>query len=226
MFLYRNIPNIVSILGVLPLALLFLDNGFQYIIPLIIFNNIMDDLDGALASKLNLRSKFGADLDNVCDAVAHSLIVIAVGIHFGTYCSLVAMLPATAIILRIVTRLQATDSTCYGSPTNELTRHIMFVICLSTMFSFNPEPYLMIVFVLNTISMLIKIPMPHLICNQVNTHLKMVFLNLLMISILVVPMTAPYIIGIFIVSYIYSFLALGVVRFKDIYALKSHKIGA
>jgi len=47
---YKNIPNIVSILGILPLALLFVDNGYQYIIPLIIYNNIMDDLDGILAA--------------------------------------------------------------------------------------------------------------------------------------------------------------------------------
>jgi hypothetical protein len=37
-FLYRNLANITSILGVLPLALLFFDDGYRYVIPLIIFN--------------------------------------------------------------------------------------------------------------------------------------------------------------------------------------------
>ncbi len=60
-FLFKNIANIVSILGVAPLALLYLDNGYQYLLPLIVFNNIMDDLDGILATKLNIKSRFGAD---------------------------------------------------------------------------------------------------------------------------------------------------------------------
>ncbi len=54
MFLYKNIPNIVSILGVIPLAILFLEDGFQYLLPLILYNNVMDDLDGILAAKLEL----------------------------------------------------------------------------------------------------------------------------------------------------------------------------
>jgi phosphatidylglycerophosphate synthase len=58
-FLYRNLANVTSILGVLPLVLLFFDDGYRYVIPLIIFNNVMDDLDGVLAAKLNIRSRFG-----------------------------------------------------------------------------------------------------------------------------------------------------------------------
>ena len=30
-----------------------------------------------------IRSRFGADLDNVCDAVAHVALALAVGAHFG-----------------------------------------------------------------------------------------------------------------------------------------------
>ena len=82
-FIYRNLANATSILGVLPLVLLFLDDGYRFLIPLIVFNNVMDDLDGILAAKLNIRSRFGADLDNVCDAVAHVILALAVGAHFG-----------------------------------------------------------------------------------------------------------------------------------------------
>jgi len=64
--IYRNLPNIVSILGVLPLCILLLDDGITYLCALIVFNNIMDDLDGILAKKLRLQSDFGAGLDNVC----------------------------------------------------------------------------------------------------------------------------------------------------------------
>ena len=81
-FAYRNLANAVSLIGVLPLIILFMDGGFQYVIPLIIYNNFIDDLDGVLAAALNIRSKFGADLDNVCDAVAHISLAMAVG---GTF---------------------------------------------------------------------------------------------------------------------------------------------
>ena len=47
------------------------------------YNNFMDDLDGVLAAKLNIRSDFGALLDNVCDAIAHTVVVMAVGMHFA-----------------------------------------------------------------------------------------------------------------------------------------------
>ena len=79
--IYRNLPNIVSILGVLPLCILLLDDGVTYLCALIVFNNIMDDLDGILAKKLRLQSDFGAGLDNVCDAFAHILIAMVVGVH-------------------------------------------------------------------------------------------------------------------------------------------------
>ena len=71
----RNVANVVSILGVLPLCVLFCEYGYQYLIPLIVYNNIMDDLDGVLAVKLDIKSEFGAMLDNVCDAISHSVFV-------------------------------------------------------------------------------------------------------------------------------------------------------
>jgi len=48
-----NLANIVSILGVLPICILFGEHAYQYLIPLIFYNNVMDDLDGVLAAKLN-----------------------------------------------------------------------------------------------------------------------------------------------------------------------------
>jgi len=104
-FIYRNLANATSILGVLPLVLLFLEEGYGYLIPLIIFNNAMDDLDGILAAKLNIRSRFGADLDNVCDAVVHVALVLAVGAHFGGLVLLTSIIAAASIILRVTSRL-------------------------------------------------------------------------------------------------------------------------
>ncbi len=143
-FLFKNIANIISILGVLPLALLYLNNGYQYLLPLILFNNIMDDLDGILAAKLNIRSRFGANLDNVCDAVAHVAITLALGVHFSGGVLLVSIITSGAIILRATSRLSV-DASSIGSPTNELMRHLFFVLVLSNIFDFNPEYALILV---------------------------------------------------------------------------------
>ena len=157
--LYRNIPNIVSICGVVPLAMLFLEDGFQYLLPLILYNNVMDDLDGILAAKMDLRSKFGGVLDNVCDAVAHSLVVMAVGMHFGGLTALLSLVATTSILLRVVSRLTATSENAAGSPTNELMRHILFALVVSLHFELAPEPFLAAAFILNAASMQVPYPL-------------------------------------------------------------------
>ena len=110
---YKNLANIVSILGILPIAILFVKDGYQYLIPLIVYNNIMDDLDGVLAGKLNIRSQFGATLDNVCDAIAHAVFVMVVGMQVwteqggvcGGVSAAMSLVAATALVLRVVSRL-------------------------------------------------------------------------------------------------------------------------
>ena len=126
--IYKNLPNIVSILGVLALSVLFMEGGYQYLIPLIIYNNVMDDLDGILAVKLNLKSNFGARLDNVCDAVAHIVFVMIVGMHYGSICSIFSLIAVVVILVRVISRLDPTAVSGTGSPTNELIRHMFFVI--------------------------------------------------------------------------------------------------
>ena len=138
MLVYKNIPNIVSILGVVPLAMLFLEGGFQYLLPLILYNNVIDDLDGILAAKLDLESEFGRILDNVCDAVSHILIVMAVGMHYGGLCALLSLVAAASILVRVVSRLTRTEASG-GSPTNELMRHILFALVLTQYFELAPE---------------------------------------------------------------------------------------
>ncbi len=130
-FIYRNLANATSILGVLPLVLLFLEDGYRYLIALIIFNNVMDDLDGILAAKLNIRSRFGANLDNVCDAVAHVALVSAVAAHFGGLVLMASMIAAASIILRATSRVDPDAVVSGGSPTNELMRHMLFVLLLT-----------------------------------------------------------------------------------------------
>ncbi len=214
MFLYKNLPNIVSILGVLPLTILFFKDGFQYLIPLIIYNNIMDDLDGILATKLSLKSDFGAALDNVCDAVAHIIIVMALGIHYGIASSMVGLVAVTAIILRVTSRLASTIKINAGSPTNELMRHILLALLSAKYFEFDPVPALITVIFLNSISMLAPFLMPYLIRNLAKSAAAIGLVNVSLLMAWLVPITTPIIAFCFFASYLYSFIAGGIQWFK------------
>jgi len=201
---YENIPNIVSILGILPLAFLFVDDGYQYIIPLVIYNNIMDDLDGVLATKLGLKSDFGANLDNVCDAVAHTLFVMVVGTHFGWICGSIGLIAIASILIRVVSRLTCSNGT--GSPTNELIRHVFFTLLLAKIFGFDPVILLIIVFLIHAISMLWSYPMPYMIRSQVKTVFAVCIVNVFLVLAWLVPYTTPIVAGCFILAYLYSFV--------------------
>ena len=207
--LYRNIPNIVSICGVVPLAMLFLEDGFQYLLPLILYNNVMDDLDGILAAKMDLRSKFGGVLDNVCDAVAHSLVVMAVGMHFGGISALLSLVATTSILLRVVSRLTATSENGTGSPTNELMRHILFALVVSRYFELAPEPFLAAAFILNAVSMQVPYPL-HYSIRSLSTSAKAIGgVNLALGVAWGFPVTAPAIGACFVATYLYSLAAGG-----------------
>lgn len=202
-FLYRNIANITSIFGVLPLAVLFLDDGYQYLIPLILFNNVMDDLDGILAAKLNIRSRFGADLDNVCDAVAHVAISLAIGVHFGGAVLLVCAMASAAIILRATSRLNP-DGPSGGSPTNELMRHLLLVLLLATMFDFDPQYPLIAALLFNIVSMSSTFKMTAMIRSQANTASLVVLVNMVLIVAWLVPASTVVIAAVFFCTYLYA----------------------
>lgn len=209
MFLYKNLPNIVSLLGVLPLTLLFFEGGFQYLIPLIIYNNIMDDLDGILATKLDLKSDFGAALDNVCDAVAHIIIVMAIGIHYGVVPSIVSLVAVVAILLRVTSRLIPTEKISGGSPTNELMRHLLLVLLAANYFEFAPAPILISVMLLNSISMLAPLPMPYLIRSLAKSATAIGLVNVSLLIAWWVPLTAPIIAFCFLGTHLYALTAGG-----------------
>ena len=176
-FIYPNLANATSILGVLPLVFLFMEDGYRYLIPLIIFNNIMDDLDGVLAARLNISSRFGADLDNVCDAVAHVALVLAVGTHFGGPVLMISMIAAASIILRATSRLNPDVVTGSGSPTNELMRHMLFVLLLTQMFDVEPGLYLVLIFVLHSVTMSVPFKLTILIRGLAKTATAVTFVN-------------------------------------------------
>ena len=208
-FIYRNLANITSILGVLPLVSLFLEDGYSYLIPLIVFNNFMDDLDGALAARLNIRSRFGADLDNVCDAVAHVVLALAVGAHFGGMVLMASMIATASIILRVTSRLNPDMVTGSGSPTNELMRHMLFVILLTQIFDVDPELYLVLVFLLNAITMGVPFKLKFLIRGLARTATAVIFVNVSLVAAWLMPTVTPLIATAFFATYLSSFIVGG-----------------
>jgi phosphatidylserine synthase len=208
-FLYRNLANATSILGVLPMVLLFLDDGYRYLLPLIIFNNVMDDLDGVLAAKLNIRSQFGADLDNVCDAVAHVALALAVGAHFGGVVLILSTVAAGSIILRVASRLEPERATGGGSPTNELMRHLLFTVLVAQTLSLDPELVLILVFLLHSVSMLVPYKMSALIRAQAKSATSVGLVNAALVAAWLTPVVALPVAAVFLATYLYSFVAGG-----------------
>ena len=214
--IYRNLPNIVSILGVLPLCILLLDDGFAYLCALIVFNNVMDDLDGILAKKLRLRSDFGAGLDNVCDAVAHILIAMVVGMHHGGVVLVFSLLASVAILIRVVQRIAPSPASSTGTPTNELMRHLLLLLLLQELYGFDVTAYLIMAFLLNSVSMFAPFAMPHLVRSRSKSVAAVVSVNAALALAWGIPETAPFIAAAFFSTYIYSFAAgsLGWLRRK------------
>jgi phosphatidylserine synthase len=205
-FIYRNLANAVSILGVLPLVLLFLEDGYRYLIPLIIFNNMMDDLDGVLAAKLNIRSRFGADLDNTCDAVAHVILTLVVGAHFGSLLIAVSAIAAGSILLRVTSRVNPDTVNGVGSPTNELMRHMLFVLLLAGQFDFAPEVFLIPVFLFHSVSMLVPFKMPAMIRIRIKSAVMVGLVNMALVAAWLLPPVTPVIAAAFFGTYLYSFV--------------------
>ncbi len=206
-FIYRNLANATSILGVLPLVILFLDDGFLYVIPLIIFNNFMDDLDGVIAAKLNIRSRFGADLDNVCDMVAHISLALAVGTPFGIPLIAASAIAAGSILVRVGKRLDPEAIEGIGSQTNELMRHMLFTLLLAGQFDFSPEYILMAVFLVHSVSMLLPYPMHHPIIDRAKSATMLGLVNVALVVAWLVPILTPVVTAAFVAAYIYSFIA-------------------
>ncbi len=207
--------NVVSILGVLPICILFGEHGYDYLLPLIVYNNIMDDLDGVLAAKLNIKSNFGARLDNVCDAIAHSVFVMFVGMRYaqevghpyvGGLCLGGSLLASIAIIVRIIVRLDSSFVGGVGSPTNELVRHVFFVLLIAQIFSFEPPSILIAVFALHTVSMLVPFRMSYLIRGLTKSAIAIGLVNVALLAAWLVPYTAPVIAVSFFVTYLFSFV--------------------
>ena len=207
---YRNIANAVSILGIIPLPLLLMNDGYKFVIPLMIYNNIMDDLDGILAAKLGIRSEFGCILDNVCDGLAHAVFVMAIAMHHGVDCGAVSIVAVLAIELRVVSRLRPLTTTASGSPTNELVRHMLFILLLGENYAFSATPFLIAAFILHAISMIVPLPMPYLLRSMTKSAVATAMINLALLSAWLLPISTSVIAACFFITYVFSFIAIAI----------------
>ena len=198
----------------LPVVLLFLDDGYLYLLPLIIYNNIMDDLDGVLAATLDIRSRFGANLDNVCDGVAPVALALAVGAHFGGMVLMLSVVAAGSIILRVVSRVDSDRTTGGGSPTNEFMRHLLFTLLLAETLGFDAGPVLISVFVLHSVSMQVTYPMSALIRARVKSSTAVGLVNAALVAAWLTPVVALPVAAAFVATYLYSFTAGGMRWFR------------
>jgi phosphatidylserine synthase len=205
---HQNLANVVSVLGVLPLCLLFQEAGYQYLFPLMIYGNVMDDLDGILAAKLNIKSGFGGRLDNVCDAIGHSILVMVVGMKFGGVCAVASLIGTAAVIIRSVTRLDPVRATDTGSATNELIRHVLFVLLLARIYDFDAAPFLVAAFGLHAVSMLLPYRLPYLIRGMTKSAHAIGLVNVALLVAWLVPSTTLVIATCFIATYLYSLSAI------------------
>jgi len=174
----------------------------------------MDDLDGILAIKLDAKSEFGARLDNVCDAVSHTILVMFIGLHYGIATGIIGLIAVAAILIRSVARLDPALTKSAGSPTNELIRHTLFALLLADLFSFDPTWTLIIIFLTNTITMFVPYPMPYLIRSMTKSATAILLVNVSLILAWLVPYTAPVIAAGFIFSYLYSLIKVIIDRKK------------
>ncbi|MDD5010100.1 MAG: CDP-alcohol phosphatidyltransferase family protein, partial [Syntrophorhabdaceae bacterium] len=75
-----TLPNRLSVIRILfiPLIIIFIEKGFFFTASLLfIIAGITDGLDGFMARRLSLGSKFGVHLDSIADKLLVSSVLIA-----------------------------------------------------------------------------------------------------------------------------------------------------
>ena len=148
-----------------------------------------------------------------------SVFVMIVGMHFfeqaanpylGGICLASALLATGSIILRVVTRIDPASTAGTGSPTNELIRHIFFVLLMAQIFGFDPAPYLSATCILHAVSMLVPFKMPYLIRSLTTSAVAIGAVNVALLVAWLLPAVAPVVAVSFVATYLASFAAGGI----------------
>jgi hypothetical protein len=131
-------------------------------------------------------------------------------LYLGGFCLASALLATASIILRVVTRIDPASATETGSPTNELIRHILFVLLVAQIFGFDPTPYLSATCILHAVSMLVPFKMPHLIRRLAKSAVAIGAVNVALLVAWLLPSAAPVVAVLFVATYLASFAAGGI----------------
>ena len=122
-------------------------------------------------------------------------------------------LPATAILLRVTSRIDRSGGTARGTPTNELMRHLLLIVLLERAYRFDPAWALSTAFLLNSISMLVPFAMPHPIRTRAQTATSITLVNVALAVAWWAPAAVPFIAAPFLGAYLYS-LAVEMLRWR------------
>jgi phosphatidylserine synthase len=207
--IYRNLPNAASVLGVAPLGLVFAEDGRRLLPWLILYNNFMDDLDGTLARTLDLRSEFGGTLDNLCDTAAHILLAFAVGGCYGAPAVAAAAVAATAILVRMATRISLGPRATNGSTTNELMRHLLFLLLLDRAYQVDVSTLVVITLLAHAMTMVAPFPMPYLLRTMATTTAPILLINVALVGASLLPGAIVPVATAFWASYLVTLVVSG-----------------
>ena len=134
--LISNFPNILTISRLLltfPLILLLEINKPNYVFILIILGGITDYFDGFLATKLNLKSRFGAIIDPLTDK-----IFLLIPLLWLSKIDLIPFWSLSIILFRelIISALRTTIKN--GLPASQLGKYKTFFFFLTLIIFFLP----------------------------------------------------------------------------------------
>ena len=116
---------------------------------------------------------------------------------------------ALAIWVRGTSRIVAVKSANGGSPTNELMRHLLFVLLLAHNYEFNPVYLLTLTFALHAVSMLAPFQMPYMIRSLSKSATAVILVNVTLVVAWLLPPTLPVIAVCFAGAYLFSFIVGG-----------------
>jgi hypothetical protein len=128
---------------------------------------------------------------------------------------MVSAIAASSIILRATSRLNPEADSGGGSATNELMRHLLFVLLLTQMFDVDPGFYLALIFILHSVTMVAPFKLPVLIRGLAKTATAIALVNVTLVAAWLIPMVTPFIAAAFITTYLYSFVAGGAQWLKE-----------
>jgi len=134
---------------------------------------------------------------------------MVVGVHHGGIVLVFSLLASVAILVRVVQRITPSPASGTGTPTNELMRHLLLLSILQGVYALDFTAVLVIVFLLNSVSMLVPFALPHLVRSRAKSVVAVALVNGVLVLALCVPETTPLIAGAFFGTYVYSFVVGG-----------------